>query len=241
MISVLQGVTALTLILNALNVSFFTLHCRNSTQVLIVDKAFEVAIGYNVTNESLGDIKVYEHNPMCNPISYFALPIIMIEFIKTIFIITKFYSQVKTKYLSEQKKKNIANFVKQPKKVVKILLKRANSLPNFEYNMVMLNTIKQRKSSIQTNINFNHTKIHIPTRWLLFKTLKFYLFRSNFFIFITITLTAFSIWSSIGTKILVLKVEVVFAYYVPIFLFLTESTLRNILKNQLSKVVPLNQ
>ena len=147
-----------------MDVSFFSLYCRDSTQVFTVGKAFEKAIGCNVTADFSDHIEAYQHKPLCLPISYFALPIILVEFVKTVFIIRKFYSQVKSKYLSEQKNKNITRFVKQQHQdILRIAPKKVNSLPNFGYDLLLINTIKQRRSLIQTNMSAVQIKIKIPT------------------------------------------------------------------------------
>ena len=173
----------------------------------MLEKGFEVAIGNNVTTDTLdgNTSDVYQNKPLCTPISYFGIPILIIELVKSIFIIKKFYSQVKVKYINAQKKKDIVlPLLKSSKDVVNTLtkVKRSNTLPNIETKTGVRNS-KRRKLSMQANINcekiipFQST---IPRVWLIFKTLETYLFRSNFIIFVIFSFIAFCFWFSIGFK-----------------------------------------
>lgn len=213
------------------------------------EKGFEVVIGKNVTTDTLEENtgEVYENKPLCTPISYFGIPILIIELVKSILIIRKFYSQVKVKYINAEKKKYLVLSVLKSSKDLENTspkVKRSNTLPNMDTKPAVRNSNK-RKLSIQRNINCEKIKPFqptIPRIRLLFETLETYLFRSNFIILCFISFVAFCFWFSIGfqTPFFILTAEMACAYYIPIFLFYSESGLRKICRNQLSKVIPLD-
>ena len=157
-----------------------------------------------------------------------------------IFVIYKFYSQIKTKYINDIKKKEVIGLIlDKPKENTKALLRKANSLPNIKDSLMIRNNMNKRRLSIQINVNCELKKVFkpsIPTMWIVFETMKCYLLRSNFIIIVTVTFSALCMWFSVDTPNLALIAEKGYAYFVPIFLFLTEPKLRDIFLKKVSRI-----
>ena len=231
------------LIASAVDVSIFCFMCRNSTQVHNADKAFEVEIGCNATDIDLDEEALNsfspENKPLCEMDIYFSSLIILVEIVKTIYTISKYYSQVKTKYLKKIKK----NTEKVPGHHVQVKIKalprRANSLPNM-FSSSSLEPFIVKKPSLQTLQilpSKQVKKIKNPVLKILFKTFKLYIFRSNLFIVFLLSCLAIITLASINTYNSILQLGKIYSFFVPVFFFLTESKLRKEFKNQFMKVV----
>ena len=246
----MSGVAALILLASAVDMSMFCLVCRNSVHQYNIDKGFEVVIGCNVTYTDLqkegGVLNSLNlvNRPLCSPLAMYAIPLIVLEFIKIIFTIFKYYYQLKKKYIKDQKLKRKKIIpLKQSQLQLTTLPKRANSLPNKKDSFIFKKTINLKRLSIQTPIKFNsnHTQIRpFPIFRILLKTFKRFIFRSNFMIFVFITVFAIIGWSSIAKPNTIVEAEIIFGYFIPVFLFLTDPKLKKIFSHRISQVFPQN-
>ncbi len=225
-------------------VLFFILciyYFRYSSQVYEVDKRFQVAAGYIVEDKDLEKVSM----PLCTPVSYLGIPIILLEIIKTATVLYKFFNKNKNKYINERKMKKIAELMvklyhnkENPKfNSGKYNIQRSKSLTLSTHSEPMpiqgMNSKKLRKLSLQLAINLGKENDipeskRVPIMVIAFKTMKEYIMRSNFIFVFMVAIIAVSKWTSDGSAVNVaFKTEMIGAFYVPLFLFLTQAKIIN--------------
>ncbi len=184
--------------------------------------------------------------PLCTPVSYLGIPLILLEIIKTATVLYKFFNKNKQKYMNDRKRKQVAELMvqlyqnRENNKInqVKNNFQRSNSLTISTYSEPIpnqdLNPKKLRKLSLQLTIrNISKEKeipksTTVPTMIIALNTMKEYIIRSNFIFVFVVAVIAVSKWTSDGSAVNVaFKTEMIGAFYVPIFLFLTQAKIIN--------------
>ena len=135
--------------------------------------------------------------PLCTPVSYLGIPLILLEIIKTATVLYKFFNKNKQKYMNERKRKQVAELMvqlyqnRENNKInqVKNNFQRSNSLTVSTYSEPIpnqdLNPKKFRKLSLQLTIrNISQEKeipesATVPTMIIALITMKDYIIRSN--------------------------------------------------------------
>ena len=193
--------------------------------------------------------------PLCTPVSYLGIPLILLEIIKTATVLYKFFNKNKQKYMNERKRKQVAELMvqlyqnRENNKIsqVKNNFQRSNSLTVSTYSEPIpnqdLNPKKLRKLSLQLTIrNISQEKeipesTTVPTMIIALITMKDYIIRSNFIFVFVVTVIAVSKWTSDGSAVgVAFKTEMIGAFYVPIFLFLTQAKIIN----NVMRLFPIN-
>ena len=193
--------------------------------------------------------------PLCTPVSYLGIPLILLEIIKTATVLYKFFNKNKQKYMNERKRKQVAELMvqlyqnRENNKInqVKNNFQRSNSLTVSTYSEPIpnqdLNPKKLRKLSLQLTIrNISQEKeipesATVPTMIIALITMKDYIIRSNFIFVFVVTVIAVSKWTSDGSAVgVAFKTEMIGAFYVPIFLFLTQAKIIN----NVMRLFPIN-
>ena len=198
-------------------------------------------INDNITAE-VAENKEREGMPICLPVSFIGIPIILLELLKTFIILKKNFVKFKNKYIMERQREKVILLMLNLNHnwQIDIIPRRVNSVPN----ITNTSTQQNRKSSLQITLNPEDktisSDIRAPTSLIVCQIFKCFLLKSNLIYLIIILIFSLTTVTSYQTPYMLIVSENICSYFAPIFLFLTEAKLRILLTKKISKIVPLN-
>ena len=186
--------------------------------------------------------KERESMPLCLPVSFVGIPIILLELLKTFIILKKNFLKFKNKYIMKKQREKIVLLMMNVNHnwQIDIIPKRVNSMPN----ITNTSTQQHRNPSLQITLNPEDntvaSDIKAPTSLIVYQMFKYFLLKSNLIYLIIILTFSLTTVTSYQTPYMLIVSENICSYFAPIFLFLTEAKLRILLTKKISKIVPLN-